>query len=139
MTLVRTRTQRPPGGQQKAILAGETACDGVDAKTDDRINLPAYADSREDIANLKSDVAYMRQQVHGLRSKLHGELAVRAKGILLLRESGLPEPPLDAETRERLAELAQLERSIGKAGVLAVRPLMMATGKEIWQLTLLRP
>ncbi len=70
--------------------------------------------------------------------RVHGELAVRAKGILLLRESGLPEPPLDAETRDRLAELAQLERAIGKSGVLAVRPLMMATGKEIWQLTLLK-
>ncbi|HXS27451.1 MAG TPA: hypothetical protein VN730_07295 [Steroidobacteraceae bacterium] len=71
--------------------------------------------------------------------RVHGELAVRAKGILLLRESGLPEPPLDAETRDRLAELAHLERAIGKSGVLAVRPLMMATGKEIWQLTLLKP
>ncbi len=70
--------------------------------------------------------------------RVHGELAVRAKGVLLLRESGLPEPPIDTETRERLAELHQLERSIGKTGVLAVRPLMMATGKEIWQLTLLR-
>src|SRR5215467_9874568 len=68
--------------------------------------------------------------------RVHGELAVRAKGVLLLRESGLPEPPIDAETRERLAEL---ERSIGQAGVMALRPLMMATGKEIWQLTLLRP
>jgi len=48
-------------------------------------------------------------------------------------------PPLDAETRDRLAELAHLERAIGKSGVLAVRPLMMATGKEIWQLTLLKP
>ena len=32
----------------------------------------------------------------------------------------------------------QLERAIGKGGLLALRPLMMATGKEIWQLTLLR-
>lgn len=70
--------------------------------------------------------------------RVHGELAVRAKGILLMRESGMPEPPLDEETRARLAELTQLERAIGKTGVLAVRPLMMATGKEIWQLTLLR-
>jgi RsiW-degrading membrane proteinase PrsW (M82 family) len=70
--------------------------------------------------------------------RVHGELAVRAKGVLLLRESGLTEPPIDAETRERLTELAQLERAIGKSGVLALRPLMMATGKEIWQLTLLR-
>lgn len=70
--------------------------------------------------------------------RVHGELAVRAKGVLLLRESGLPEPPLDEETRERLAELAQLERAIGKGGLIALRPLTMATGKEIWQMTLLR-
>jgi RsiW-degrading membrane proteinase PrsW (M82 family) len=69
--------------------------------------------------------------------RLHGELALRAKGILLLRESGMDEPPLDAETRDKLAELAHLERAIGKAGMLALRPLMMATGKDIWQLTLL--
>jgi RsiW-degrading membrane proteinase PrsW (M82 family) len=70
--------------------------------------------------------------------RVHGELAVRAKGILLLRESGLPEPPIDAGTKDRLAELAQLKRALGPAGVLALRPLMMATGKEVWQLTLLR-
>jgi protease PrsW len=70
--------------------------------------------------------------------RVHGELAVRAKGVLLLRESGLPEPPMDSDTRDRLAELAQLERAVGKAGMLALRPLVMATGKEIWQLTLLR-
>ena len=70
--------------------------------------------------------------------RVHGELAVRAKGVLLLRESGLPEAPLDEETRERLAELAQLERAIGKGGLIALRPLTMATGKEIWQMTLLR-
>ncbi len=39
---------------------------------------------------------------------------LRAKGILLLRESGMDEPPIDAETRDRLAELAQLERAMGK-------------------------
>jgi RsiW-degrading membrane proteinase PrsW (M82 family) len=71
--------------------------------------------------------------------RVHGELAVRAKGLLLLRETGMPEPPLDAETRGRLAELAQLEGAIGNTGMLALRPLMMSTGKEIWQLTLLRP
>jgi len=70
--------------------------------------------------------------------RLHGELAVRAKGLLLLRESGIAEPPLDAETRGKLSELAQLERAIGKTGVLALRPLLVTTGKEIWQLTLLR-
>lgn len=69
--------------------------------------------------------------------RLHGELALRAKGVLLLRESGMEELALDDETREKLAELAQLERAIGKTGMLALRPLMMATGKDIWQLKLL--
>jgi RsiW-degrading membrane proteinase PrsW (M82 family) len=70
--------------------------------------------------------------------RVHGELAVRAKGVLLLRESGLPEPPIDEQTHERLTELAQLERAIGNAGLIALRPLTMATGKEIWQMTLLK-
>jgi protease PrsW len=34
--------------------------------------------------------------------RLHGELAVRAKGILLLRESGIDEPPVDAEIHAKL-------------------------------------
>lgn len=70
--------------------------------------------------------------------RIHGELAVRAKGVLLMRESGLHEPPLDAETSARLAELAQLARAIGRTGLLALRPLLVTTGKEIWQLRLLR-
>jgi hypothetical protein len=45
---------------------------------------------------------------------------------------------MDAETREKLAELSHLEHAIGKAGVVALRPLLMATGKEVWQLSLLR-
>jgi hypothetical protein len=71
--------------------------------------------------------------------RVHGELAVRAKGVLLLREAGMPDLPIDTETGAKLTELGQLERAIGKTGMLALRPLMMATGKEIWQLTLLRP
>ena len=71
--------------------------------------------------------------------RVHGELAVRAKGVLLLREAGMPDLPIDTETGARLAELGQLERAIGKTGMLALRPLMMATGKEIRQLTQVRP
>jgi protease PrsW len=69
--------------------------------------------------------------------RLHGELALRAKGVLLLRESGMEALPVDEETKDKLAELAQLERSIGRTGMLALRPLMMATGKDLWQLRLL--
>ena len=70
--------------------------------------------------------------------RLHAELALRAKGVLLLRESGMDELPLEQETRDKLAELTHLKRAIGRAGVLALRPLMMATGKDIWELTLLK-
>jgi RsiW-degrading membrane proteinase PrsW (M82 family) len=70
--------------------------------------------------------------------RLHGELAMRAKGVLLMRESGMEEPPPDEEVRDKLAELAELERAIGRTGMLALRPLMMATGKDIWQLKLLK-
>ena len=70
--------------------------------------------------------------------RLHGELALRAKGVLLLHECGMEVPPLEDATRDQLAELAQLERAIGKTGLLAMRPLLMATGKDIWQLRLLK-
>lgn len=59
------------------------------------------------------------------------------RGCCCCARAELDEPPLDPETRDKLAELAQLKRAIGKAGVLALRPLMMATGKDIWELTLL--
>ena len=36
--------------------------------------------------------------------RLHVELALRAKGILLLRESGIDAPPLDEETQSKLVE-----------------------------------
>jgi protease PrsW len=70
--------------------------------------------------------------------RLHGELALRAKGVLLLRESGMEERPLDDETRDKLVELKQLERALGRTGMLALRPLMMASGRDIWQLRLLK-
>jgi RsiW-degrading membrane proteinase PrsW (M82 family) len=69
--------------------------------------------------------------------RLHGELALRAKGMLLMRESGI-EDELDDETRAKLAELDYLERSIGRSGQLALRPLLLLTGKDLWQMELLR-
>jgi len=69
--------------------------------------------------------------------RLHVELALRAKGILLLRESGIEAPPLDEETRSKLVELEFLEKSIGPTGQLALRPLLVATGKDLWQLSVL--
>jgi RsiW-degrading membrane proteinase PrsW (M82 family) len=66
--------------------------------------------------------------------RLHVELALRAKGVLMLKESGFEEPPMDDELQAQVRELRYLERSLGKAGELALRPLVMATGKDLWQL-----
>ncbi|MEY2919832.1 MAG: hypothetical protein RL261_1137 [Pseudomonadota bacterium] len=66
--------------------------------------------------------------------RLHCELALRAKGVLMLRESGFEEPPPDDELKAQIEELRYLERSLGKSGQLALRPILMATGKDLWQL-----
>ena len=68
--------------------------------------------------------------------RMHCELAMRAKGVLLMRESGL-EAEIDEETRASLAELQYLERSIGRAGQLALRPVLTMTSKDLWQICLL--
>ena len=66
--------------------------------------------------------------------RVHVELAMRAKGALMMRESGFEEPPLDDEVRSQIEELHFLEGSLGKSGLLALRPVVMATGKDLWQL-----
>lgn len=68
--------------------------------------------------------------------RLHVELALRAKGVLIMRENGI-DAPLDDETREKLAEMQYLERSIGRAGQLAVRPVLKMTSKDLWQIYML--
>jgi RsiW-degrading membrane proteinase PrsW (M82 family) len=68
--------------------------------------------------------------------RLHSELAIRAKGVLLLRESGL-DAEIDEETRASLAELQYLERSIGRAGRLALRPVLGLSSRDLWQIYLL--
>jgi len=68
--------------------------------------------------------------------RLHVELALRAKGVLLMRESGL-EAPIDDETREKLAEIQYLERSIGRTGRVAIRPVLPMTSKDLWQIYML--
>jgi RsiW-degrading membrane proteinase PrsW (M82 family) len=68
--------------------------------------------------------------------RLHLELAVRAKGLLLMREAGFGIPP-DPEIREKVAELRFLQRSIGKTGRLALAPVLHTGNRWLWQLHLL--
>ncbi len=65
--------------------------------------------------------------------RIRTELALRAKGILMLRESGFEADP-DPATRAAFSELEYLERSIGPTGLLAIKPFLHMSRKDLWQL-----
>lgn len=65
------------------------------------------------------------------------ELSIRAKGMLMAREEGL-ELPADDSLRAQLAERAYLEKSIGRTGLLALRPLQVTSDRDEWHQFLLR-
>lgn len=69
--------------------------------------------------------------------RIHLELAIRAKGILLMRESGF-KPPQDPEIAERFAELKYLEESIGRTGMLAISPILHNSSRDLWQIYMLK-
>jgi RsiW-degrading membrane proteinase PrsW (M82 family) len=64
--------------------------------------------------------------------RIQAELAIRAKGLLLAREAGL-ETPVGEDVRSRLTELRYLEKSIGRTGLLALKPLLRRGARELWQ------
>ena len=68
--------------------------------------------------------------------RLHTELALRAKGLLMMRENGF-DVPIDDETRAKFDEIRYLERSVGRTALLAIRPMLHMTRKELWQLYVL--
>ncbi len=68
--------------------------------------------------------------------RLHVELALRAKGLLMMRESGFEIAP-DDETRAKLEEMRYLEKSIGKTGKLAITPFLHMSRKDLWQFYML--
>ena len=68
--------------------------------------------------------------------RVHVELAISAKGLLLMREAGFnPEPA--PEVRAKFDELRYLEKVIGKTGRLAVLPFIHKSARDLWQLHLL--
>lgn len=68
--------------------------------------------------------------------RLYTELALRAKGVLMMRENGL-DTPVGERTRAKFEEMRFLEKSIGKTGCLAMRPFLQMTRKDLWQLYVL--
>ena len=68
--------------------------------------------------------------------RLYTELALRAKGILMMRENGF-EVGIDDETRAKFEEMRYLERSIGRTGLMAMQPVLHMSHKDLWQLYML--
>ncbi len=68
--------------------------------------------------------------------RLVTELALRAKGVLMMRENGF-DVPVDEETKAKFVEMRYLERSIGKTGLLALKPMLHMSQKELWQMYML--
>ncbi len=68
--------------------------------------------------------------------RLHIELAISAKGLLMMREAGF-KPELPAGTQEKFRELKHLEKTIGKTGRLAVAPLLHGSSRDLWQIHML--
>jgi len=65
--------------------------------------------------------------------RIHLELAIRAKGFLLMKGAGF-RVPLDTETMEKFNELEYLDKSIGKTGKLPISPLLNTSTRDLWQL-----
>ena len=61
------------------------------------------------------------------------ELSARAKGDLMRREAGLEVPP-HPDLESHFKELKYLEKSIGPVGMLAVRPLLRQTPRDLWEM-----
>lgn len=68
--------------------------------------------------------------------RIYTELALRAKGVLMMRENGI-EAPVGERTRAKFAELRFLESSIGRTGRLAMQPFLQMDRKDVWQIKVL--
>lgn len=68
--------------------------------------------------------------------RIYTELALRAKGLLMMRQNGL-DAPVGERTKAKFEELRYLENSIGKTGCLAISPFLQMTRKDLWQLYML--
>ena len=68
--------------------------------------------------------------------RIHVELAISAKGLLMMREAGFKASPPDG-TQEQFRELRHLEKSIGPTGRLALAPFLHQSTRDLWQIYML--
>ena len=64
------------------------------------------------------------------------ELALKAKGTLLMHEAGF-DSTLDDEVKNKLKELKQLEMHIGKTGKRILAPFLHVKSQDLWQIHML--
>ncbi len=69
--------------------------------------------------------------------KVQVELAMAAKGVLILRKEGI-EIELSDDLIDKIEELKFLEKSIGPTGLLALKPLRKSSGRNSWEKHLLK-
>ena len=69
--------------------------------------------------------------------RIYLELSIKAKGILILKESGIDLPP-EPEMEAQFIELNYLDKQIGKTGKLAIQPLLKINNTDLWQLSMMR-
>jgi len=50
----------------------------------------------------------------------------------MARENGF-EVPVDDETKAKLGEMDDLEKRVGKTGLLAIHPMLRTSRKDLWQ------
>ena len=68
--------------------------------------------------------------------RLHKELAMRAKGLLMMREQGFDDKPGEM-TKAKLEELKFLVGSIGPTGLRAMKPFLRMSRQDLWQIYML--
>jgi len=68
--------------------------------------------------------------------RIHLELAIRAKGLLLMQEAGFS-TEMDPDIKDKFNEMKYLEKSIGKTGKIALSPILGTSSQELWQLYML--
>ncbi|MCK9203687.1 MAG: PrsW family intramembrane metalloprotease [Bacteroidales bacterium] len=67
---------------------------------------------------------------------LYLELSMKAKSYIMLKENDLVMAP-DPEIPAKLKELKALEKTMGRAGYLAIAPILRVNHKDLWKLSLL--
>lgn len=68
--------------------------------------------------------------------RTHLELSLHGKGILIAREAGV-HVPVGEDIRVNLEELRYLEKEIGATGLLAIKPLLKQSSRDLWHFYLL--